>query len=230
MLAGVLDFFSVLSSLFWYQGPVWYQSPGGDFRRPIRRGTQPNARISCHRAVRRLSVLFMILLEAVTACPLPTRAALQRVQLEPGHHVKLRPSFHHRETEAQRSQVTSPRCFTRTGLGLDKRAVQWPPRKTHATAPHLHVFDQSLWGYGMSWTVIWGGVENKMSSCGCSQLPAGQGSLPPTVQPALCQGLLPATLQAAGTPKLLGPPPSPLVALAQCPTPVGLGAQTVIRQ
>ena len=62
----------------------------------------------------------------------------------------------------------------------------------------------------MSWTVIQGGVENKMSSCGCSQLPAGQGALPPTVQPTLCQGLLPAAVQAAGTPKLLGPPPSPL--------------------
>lgn len=94
----------------------------------------------------------------------------------------------------------------------------------------LHVLDQSLWGSGMSWTVIQGGVENKMSSCGRSQLPAGQGALPPTVQPTLCQGLLPAALQAAGTPKLLGPPPSPLVTLAQHPTPVGLDAQTAICQ
>lgn len=104
------------------------------------------------------------------------------------------------------------------------------PSQDSRYSPPPRVFDQSLWGCGMSWTVIWGGVENKTSSCGRSQLPAGQGSLPPTVQPALCQGLLPATLQAAGTPKLLGPPPSPLVALAQRPTPVGLDAQTSIRQ
>lgn len=47
-----------------------------------------------------------------------------------------------------------------------------------------------------------------MISCCHGQLPAGQGSLPPTVQPAPCQGLLPAAPRAAGTPKLLGPPPS----------------------
>lgn len=68
----------------------------------------------------------------------------------------------------------------------------------------------------MSWMVVWGGVE--------SQLPAGQGSLPPTVQPAPCQGLLPAALWAAGTPKLWGPPPSFLMAQAQSLTPVGLSA------
>lgn len=68
----------------------------------------------------------------------------------------------------------------------------------------------------MSWMVVRGGVE--------SQLPVGQGSLPPTVQPAPCQGLLPVAPWAAGTPKLLGPPPSFPMALAQILTPVGLSA------
>ena len=105
-----------------------------------------------------------------------------------------------------------------------------PPCETHAKAPRLHVLDQSLWVKGMSWTVIRAGVENKMSSCGHSQLPEGQGSLPPTVQPAPCQGLLPAALQAARMPKLLGLPPSLLMALAQLPTPVGLDAQNAIHK
>lgn len=82
----------------------------------------------------------------------------------------------------------------------------------------------------MSWTMIWGGVENKMSSCCHSQLPAGQGSLPPTAQPAPCQGLLPDALWAARTPKLLGPPPSHCIALAQLLMPVGLDAHSTIHK
>lgn len=85
-------------------------------------------------------------------------------------------------------------------------------------------------GKTMSWTMIWGGEENKMSSCCHSQLPACQGSLPPTAQPAPCQGLLPAALREARTPKLLGPPPSHSTALAQLLMPVGLGAQSTIHK
>lgn len=133
-----------------------------------------------------------------------TRAALQRVQLEPGHHVKLRPLCHCRETEAQRTQVTSPSCFTRIGLSWTKGRLMAPLQDSL-----LHVLDQSLWGSGMSWMVIRGGVENKMSSCGRSQLPAGQGSLPPTVQPTLCQGLLPAALRRPERPSSWGHHPLP---------------------
>lgn len=44
------------------------------------------------------------------------------------------------------------------------------------------------------------------------------------------QGLLPAALPAARTPKLLGPPPSLPEALAQLPTPVGLDAWSAIHK
>lgn len=48
-----------------------------------------------------------------------------------------------------------------------------PPVSIHLTRAHEEK--------AMSWMMTWGGVENKMSSRCHSQLPVGQGSLPPTV-------------------------------------------------